>query len=169
MRRNGVSIEKYPVCHAGHRIIDGLIGLRQAHQIRPEQVVRIVPTLSAVNVRVLRSHRPLTALEAKFSIAFECARSICEGAIGLAQVADAQVQRDDIQRLMNLVRPETVEAGCAIEPGFALHDRVLDRLAWGVRGSAGAKPILGFIDRRGPRLLSRMSPRQGTVTLRSCT
>lgn len=124
IRRNGLSIKKYPVCYAAHRVIDGLIDLRQAHGLQPAQVARIVPTLSEVTARVLHAHQPRSALEAKFSIEFASAMAVCEGAVGLAQVSDAQLQRDDVQQLMRRVHAETVAPGCPIEPGFALHDRV---------------------------------------------
>ncbi|WP_298234266.1 MmgE/PrpD family protein [uncultured Azohydromonas sp.] len=124
IRSNGLSVKKYPVCYAGHRVIDGVIALKQAHGFKPQDVLRMVPTLSDVTARVLHAHQPATALQAKFSIEFACAMAACEGAVGLAQVTDAQVARDDIQSLMRHVHAETVPPGCPVEPGFALHDRV---------------------------------------------
>ena len=126
--RNGLSIKKYPVCYAAHRVIDAVLQLRQRHGLRPEQVRRICPTLSHVTARVLHAHRPSSALEAKFSIEFACAMALTEGAVGLPQVTDAMVQRADIQSLMHQVEVRTVEPGCPIEAGFALHDQVLIEL-----------------------------------------
>lgn len=123
-RRNGLSIKKYPICYAAHRVIDGVIDLKQAHAIQSDQVARIVPTLSDVTARVLHAHRPTTALQAKFSIEFSCAMAVLEGTVGLPQVTDSKVSRDDVQTLMQRVQAETVPAGCPVEPGFALHDRV---------------------------------------------
>ncbi len=128
MRHNGLSIKKYPVCYAAHRVIDGVLALRRAHAFVAQDVQEIVPTLSDVTARVLHAHRPVTALEAKFSIEFAAAMAVCEGAVGLHQVTDAQVLRDDVQQLMAKVHAETVAPGCPVEPGFALHDRVLIRL-----------------------------------------
>jgi aconitate decarboxylase len=128
LRHNGLSIKKYPVCYAAHRVIDGVLALRRTHALAAADVQEIVPTLSDVTARVLHAHRPQTALEAKFSIEFAAAMAVCEGAVGLHQVTDAQVLRDDVQQLMLMVRPETVAPGCPVEPGFALHDRVFIRL-----------------------------------------
>lgn len=137
MRRNGLSIKKYPVCYAGHRVIDGVLALRQAHGFSPQDVLRIVPTLSDVTARVLHSHRPTTALEAKFSIEFAAAMAVCTGAVGLHQVTDEQVLLPQVQQLMRKVQAETVAASCPVEPGFALHDSVLIELQDGRRLESG--------------------------------
>ncbi len=123
-RHNGLSIKKYPVCYAAHRVVDGMLALRQQHGFKPEQVTAITATLSTVTARVLHAHQPVTGLQAKFSIEFACAMAACEGALGVDQVTDEQVMRHDVQRLIPLVRSELVPPGCPIEPDFALHDRV---------------------------------------------
>ena len=128
IRHNGLSIKKYPVCYASHRVIDGVLNLRRTHAFTVEEVARIVPSLSDVNARVLHEHQPKTALEAKFSMEFAVAMAVCEGAVGLHQVTDAQVVREDVQQLMRQVQIQTVEPGCPVEPGFALHDRVVIQL-----------------------------------------
>lgn len=137
IRHNGLSIKKYPVCYAAHRVIDGVLALRQAHGFGPQDVVRITPTLSDVTAGVLHSHRPGTALEAKFSIEFAAAMAVCEGAVGLPQVTDAQVLRPEVQALIAKVHADTVAPGCPVEPGFALHDRVVVELQDGRRLDSG--------------------------------
>lgn len=123
-RTSGLSIKKYPVCYAAHRVIDGVLNLRQRHGFQPDEIERFVPTLSDVTARVLHRHRPTTALEAKFSIEFACAMAALKGSVGLREVTDAQVTRTDVQALMTRVEPHHVAPGCPIEPGFALHDAV---------------------------------------------
>lgn len=123
-RTSGLSIKKYPVCYAAHRVIDGVLDLRRRHGFQAADIERIVPTLSDVTARVLQHHRPSTALEAKFSIEFACAMGCLEGRVGLREVTDEQVARADVQALMTRVEPLHVAPGCPIEPGFALHDAV---------------------------------------------
>ena len=124
VRRNGLSIKKYPVCYAAHRVIDGVLALKREHGLTADQVKCVTPVLSEVTARVLHSHRPGSGLEAKFSVEFACAMAVVEGAVGLSQVTDEQVRRADIQALLERVAPQTVEADCPIEPGFAMHDSV---------------------------------------------
>lgn len=130
-RRNGLSVKKYPVCYAAHRVVDGMLALRAAHGFSSADIESIAPTLSTVTARVLHSHRPRTGLEAKFSIEFACAMAACDGALGLRQVTDEEVMREDVQRLITRVHCQTVAPGCPIEPDFALHDRVQVRLVNG--------------------------------------
>lgn len=136
-RRNGLSIKKYPVCYAAHRVVDGMLALRRQHGFVPDQITAITATLSTVTARVLHSHRPSTGLEGKFSIEFACAMAACEGMLGVAQVTDAQVMRPDVQRLIPLVATELVSPGCPIEPDFALHDRVQVHLQNGEQLDSG--------------------------------
>ncbi|MBN9430312.1 MAG: MmgE/PrpD family protein [Burkholderiales bacterium] len=124
MRQSGLSIKKYPVCYASHRVIDGVLDLRAAHRAAPADVREVVATISDVNARILHCHRPADALQAKFSLEFACAVALCEGGVGLREVTVAQLERADVQDLMARVRIDTVPAGCPIEPSFALHDRV---------------------------------------------
>lgn len=124
IRQSGLSIKKYPVCYAAHRVIDGVLDLKLQHGFSAAQVQRFVPTLSDVTARVLHASQPSSALEAKFSIEFACAMAALVGAVGLPQVTDEQVRRADVQALMRKVDKHTVAPGCPIEAGFALHDQV---------------------------------------------
>ena len=128
MRTNGLSIKKYPVCYAGHRIIDAVIELRGKHGFKAKDIECMTATLSDVNARILHNHAPRTGLQAKFSLEFACAMAACEGSVGLAEVTDTQVTRADVQALMRLVKANPVPAGCPVEPSFALHDQVCVRL-----------------------------------------
>jgi len=131
IRRTGLSIKKYPVCYASHRVIDGVLDLRAAHRVAPADVRRVVATISDVNARILHSHAPANALEAKFSLEFACAIALADGAVGLREVADANLARADVRALMDRVEVETVPPGCPVEPSFALNDRVVLHLSDG--------------------------------------
>lgn len=128
MRRSGLSVKKYPVCYALHRVVDGMLDLKRAHGFAAGEVERITGTVSDLNARVLHAHDPADALAAKFSMEFACAIAAIEGAVGLHQVTDAQVARADVRELMARVQTDTVPAGCPEEPNFALHDRVVVHL-----------------------------------------
>jgi len=136
-RHHGLSIKKYPVCYASHRIIDGLIDLRKQYGFKAEDVSAITATLSDVNARILHNHAPQTALEAKFSLEFACAMAICDGAVGLGQVCDDQIGREDIQALIKRVHIKTVSSGCPVEPSFAFTDEVVVHLSDGVTLDSG--------------------------------
>lgn len=131
IRASGLSIKKYPVCYAAHRVIDGVLDLKRQHGFSADAVRRFMPTLSDATARVLHASAPASALEAKFSLEFACAMAALEGAVGLPQVTDAQVRRPELQALMLRVEKQTVAPGCPIEAGFALHDQVRIELSDG--------------------------------------
>ena len=131
IRHAGLSIKKYPVCYASHRVIDGVLDLRAAHRVAPGEVARVVATISDVNARILHSDAPASALEAKFSLEFACAIALADGGVGLREVADANLARADVRALMARVEVQPVAPGCPVEPSFALNDRVVLHLADG--------------------------------------
>lgn len=137
IRRNGLSIKKYPICYASHRVVDGVLDLRRAHGLAAADVDRVDATISDVTSRVLHSHAPRTALEGKFSLEFAVAVALSEGGVGLREVTDDMVRRDDVQRLIGRVAIDTVPAGCPIEKDFALHDSVTLHLRDGRRLESG--------------------------------
>jgi len=112
-------------------VIDGVLDLRAAHRVAPVDVARVVATISDVNARILHSHAPASALEAKFSLEFACAVALADGAVGLREVADAQLGRADVRALMARVEVGTTAPGCPVEPSFALNDRVVLHLTDG--------------------------------------
>ena len=64
-----MSLKKYPSCYCTHKPLDGLLALRAAHGLRPDQVASITVSMSQRNALTLRHHQPRTGLQGKFSIA----------------------------------------------------------------------------------------------------
>ena len=74
---------------------------------------------------MLRNHRPVTGLEAKFSLEFAVASSLVARSVGLAELTDTFVNQPAVQRLMGRVKIQAVDGErCPHEPVFALHDRI---------------------------------------------
>lgn len=120
----GLNVKGYPVCYSGHRVIDGVIDLVRAHGLAPGQVESVEVSIGQAQASMLRNHRPVTALEAKFSIEFAVASALTAQACGLAQLDDAFVNQPALQALMERVRTVITDAACPLDPTFALHDRV---------------------------------------------
>lgn len=123
--RDGLNIKKYPACFYGHRAMDGLRVLLHAHDVRPEQVTAITVHTSARNQATLRYERPRTALEAKFSMQFAMAAALLARRVGLAEVTDAFVQREDVQKAMRTVQVVAQAADDPRRPGEAVLDSVV--------------------------------------------
>ncbi|WP_454737238.1 MmgE/PrpD family protein [Cupriavidus necator] len=131
------SIKKYPICYAGHRVVDGVLDLRAANQVEPSAVRAIHAHVSPTNRKVLKYARPTTPLEAKFSTQFACASALAFGEVSLRRLNDDAVSHPVIARLMPLVQVHDVERECPLEPSFAFADRVVLELADGTRLDSG--------------------------------
>lgn len=121
----GLSVKKYPICYATHRAIDGVLDLRRAHDLRPDQIAGVEVTISETQRSLLRHHRPDNALEAKFSIEFAVAAALVAGAVGFSELSDLFVQRPDVRALFDKVTIEISPIGSTVEVGLALEETVV--------------------------------------------
>ncbi|MCY1263864.1 MmgE/PrpD family protein [compost metagenome] len=131
------SIKKYPICYAGHRVVDGVLDLRAANRIEPSAVRAIHAHVSPTNRKVLKYARPMTPLEAKFSMQFACASALVFGEVSLRRLNDDALSHPEITRLMPLVQVHDVVRECPLEPSFAFADRVIVELADGTQLDSG--------------------------------
>ena len=122
--KTGLSIKRYPVCYSGHRVIDGVLEIAERENLRPEQVSRVRVTMGPAQVSMLRNHSPHTSLEAKFSAEFAVAAALVARQVGLAELTDSFVARDDVRTLMRKVVVDTTDRACPIDPAFSYADRV---------------------------------------------
>jgi 2-methylcitrate dehydratase PrpD len=124
----GLSIKKYPMCYATHRVIDGVLDLAHANHVRPVDVERVEATIGSAQAGMLRNHAPVTGLEAKFSLEFAVAAALVAGKVGLSELTDAFVARPEVREAMRKLSIATTETRCPLEPVFALTDRVVLKL-----------------------------------------
>ncbi|HET9904804.1 MAG TPA: MmgE/PrpD family protein, partial [Xanthobacteraceae bacterium] len=121
LAETGVDVKRYPICYATHRAIDAMIDLAETHALRPGDVGAIHVTLGETQRLMLRNRAPKTGLEAKFSIEFALAAALVARRVGLAELTDSFVQREDVAAAMRKVTCDTVPTGGA---PFAESDRV---------------------------------------------
>jgi 2-methylcitrate dehydratase PrpD len=134
---SGLSIKKYPMCYATHRVIDAVLDLATAHDLKAQDVSQIDATIGVAQASMLRNHAPMTGLEARFSLEFAVASALVSRKVGLAQLTDKFVGEAPVREAMGKVRIATVDTGCPIEPAFALADRVVLELRDGRKLDSG--------------------------------
>ncbi len=120
----GLSIKKYPVCYATHRVVDGVLDLVSANGLAPDAIDEVHASVGVAQASMLRNHSPVTGLEAKFSLEFAIASAIDARQVGLAQLNDAYVATPSVRALMPRVRIDSVDTTCPLDPAFAFTDRV---------------------------------------------
>ncbi len=83
---SGLSVKKYPICYATHRVIDAVIDLARKHDLRPDNVESVEASIGVAQASMLRNHTPVTGLEAKFSLEFAVASALVARAVGLGAI-----------------------------------------------------------------------------------
>lgn len=110
LTRSGIEIKKYPMCYAAHRAIDGMLDLREEHDIEVGSIVEIHVCANKRSMIPLVHHQPRTGLQGKFSMQYAMAAAALDGYVGLASFTDEAVTRSSVQSLMQRV-------SCAEAPG----------------------------------------------------
>jgi len=123
--RTGVHVKRYPACYATHRSIDAILELVDAHGLSSQDVAEIRVQTGDAQLLMLRNAFPQTGLEAKFSMQFAMAAAVVNRRVGLAELSDEFVQRDDVRGLMKRVYcTATTERVKDWDQPFAPADRV---------------------------------------------
>src|SRR5262245_40417528 len=123
--KQGLSVKKYPLCYCTHRAIDGALDLLAARPVKPDEVESIMVSTSRRNATILRNSCPRTGLEAKFSMQFAMASCLVAGRVGLGELTDTFVRREDVQALMPKVTVEPDDRQDPARPGAAPYDQVV--------------------------------------------
>ena len=102
-RAPGVSIKPHPSGSLTHPGMAVMMDLVTRHDIRPEQVERVVVGTNHNMPNALIHHKPKNELQAKFSMEFCMAILILERKAGLGEFTDAVVNRPDVQAMIGRV------------------------------------------------------------------
>jgi aconitate decarboxylase len=138
----GLSIKRYPVCYAAHRIIDGVIALVTSHDLKPGDIRSVRITTSETQAATLRNHAPITGLEAKFSMEHAVAAAVIDRNVGLAQLSDSFVARGDVRKLYDSLRVDFADPAFVDKTGTALSDSVAIETTDGRVFESGAIPFV---------------------------
>ena len=103
-------VKRFANCGASHRALDGLLILREAHDIRAEDVASIDITLPQVHVNNLMYHDPQTPLQAKFSFEYALSVALLSGDLTLADFTPEAVMRPEVRALYPLIHLHGVDA-----------------------------------------------------------
>lgn len=88
-----VAIKPYPICHFNHSSVDSMLELRNAHNLRPEDIKSITVLMHEKQHDVVcapeaAKRRPQNDYEAKFSVHFAVAAAAVRGCFTLAELED---------------------------------------------------------------------------------
>lgn len=130
MAEYGINIKRYPMCYGASRSTDAMLDLVTQHDLKAGGISEINVRIGTTQALMLRNHEPQTGLEAKFSLEFAMASALLMRRVGMRELTDDFVRRDDIRAAMRKVRTTTTEEKMDDMP-FAPDDRVHVVLASG--------------------------------------
>lgn len=118
MEEQSPSLKKYPACYVAHRAIDAMLRLQDEHDLRPDDVQRIVVRAPTRSAGTLAYVVPETGLEAKFSAHYATAAAFLDRRVTIASFTDEMARRPEIRQLIarmdvtedSRCRPEDPEA-----------------------------------------------------------
>jgi 2-methylcitrate dehydratase PrpD len=100
----GVEFKPYPSCRFTHRLIDGVLAVRDRHGSVADATIRCV--VNPFAHRICIHPRPTDGLQAKFSLPYCAAVAWLDGWPSVASFTDERAVRDDVQALLRRVEME---------------------------------------------------------------
>ena len=100
----GDLIKRFPCGTIQQAVMDEMLQLIQANNIKAANVEKVEVGGNANNVNTLFHHHPKTGLEAKFSMEYAVSILLVQGKAGLTKLRDAVVQRPDVQDMIGRSR-----------------------------------------------------------------
>ena len=109
----GVTIRLYPCHPASHSVIDAVLGLSQLHRFSPGDVAAVHVGVAAETLQQLPHVLPADGWQARASIGFIAAATLCHGQPLINFFSDAAVRDEGVRAMMERV---SVEATLSSSP-----------------------------------------------------
>lgn len=100
----GISVKPYPSCRATHSGIDAILHLKKKYYIEANEVAEVTCNVSPMIPDIAMQHKPIDALEGKFSLEYCVAIALLDGEVSLKQFTDEKVLNTEVQNLIQKIR-----------------------------------------------------------------
>ena len=102
----GVTIRLYPCHPASHSVIDAILGLAQLHRFEPSDVSSVHIGVTATTTELLPNVLPADGWQARRSIGFIAAATLCHGAPLINFFSEPAVRDEGVRAMMERVSVE---------------------------------------------------------------
>ena len=96
----GITVKLYPSCAGTHPALDAILGLRAEHGFAADDIDRIDVDVDPIVSTILIYNRPVSALEAKFSLPFCAAAASIFGRVGIDTFEDTSIRDERVAAFM---------------------------------------------------------------------
>ena len=146
----GITVKLYPSCAGTHPTLDALLDLRRCERFGAADVESIDIGVDAIVPTILIYDRPVTGLEAKFSMPFCAAAAIVDGRVGIETFDAAKLADPAIAAMQSRVTMQVDSALDSSAPALT-QARVTVRLKDGQVLTASANGARGYPERPAGR------------------
>ena len=109
----GVTIRLYPCHPASHSVIDAALGLLQLHRFNPGEIASAHVGVTSETLRSLPHHLPEDGWQARTSVGFIAAATLCHGQPLINYFSDPAVRDEGVRAVMGRI---SVEATLSASP-----------------------------------------------------
>ena len=109
----GMTIRLYPCHPSSHSVIDAALGLLQLHRFNPSEIASAHIGVTSETLRSLPHHMPRDGWQARTSIGFIAAATLCHGQPLINYFSDAAVRDEGVRAVMGRI---SVEATLSASP-----------------------------------------------------
>ena len=115
----GVTIRLYPCHPASHSVIDAVLGLSQLHRFEPHEIASAHVGVTAETLAHLPNHVPSDGWQARTSIGFIAAATLCHGQPLINYFSDAAVRDEGVRAVMERISVEATLPASPLAPNPA--------------------------------------------------
>ena len=112
----GVTVRLYPCHSAGHSVIDAALGLLQLHRFDSSEIVSAHVGVTAETMRELSDVLPADGWQARTSIGFIAAATLCHGQPLINFFSDAAVRDEGVRSVMERISVEATLTASPLAP-----------------------------------------------------
>lgn len=105
----GLKVKRFPNCGSVHRALDGLLELREAHNLTADMVDHVLVRAPAAHLRNLMYEDPHAPAEARFSLEYNLAVGLQRGAVSLNDFTPDTIEDPAVRALFTKIRKDPVE------------------------------------------------------------
>ena len=129
--RHKLLIKLHPTCYFLHRSFNGTVKMLEGRDIKPEDVEKVEVRMGRGQVTCLVYDKPQTRWEAEFSGQYGIAAAVILGKLGVPELADEVVQREDLQAFLPKVTLIPIDEVDERDPVFSPWESVTMTLTSG--------------------------------------
>ena len=116
---SGVTIRLYPCDPACHSVIDAILGLAQLHRFATGDVASVHVGVTGETIQKMPNVLPADGWEARRSVGFIAAATVCHGAPLINFFSDPAVQDEGVRAMMGRTSVEVTQTASPLAPNPA--------------------------------------------------